>query len=322
MDATWDCIVVGAGAAGLSAALVLGRARQDTLVVDAGEQSNLAAHGIAGLLGHDGRPPAELYAQGRTELGSYPTVQLRTGTITGGRRDGTGFVVNLADGGQERTRRLLLATGMEYRYPDIPGIAPRWGRSVFHCPFCHGWEARDQILGVLDAGPMGAQRALLLGVWSDDVTLFTNGPVQLAVDELERLAGAGVTVEERPVAGMDGDGDALHAIVFSDGTQRPCEGLLIAVTLHQRSSLAALLGADIADPGPVAIDPVAVDQMFATSVPGLFAAGDLSAAMPSVATAIAAGSGAAAMVVHSLVAEDHHLTMHGASSAAHSAPRQ
>ena len=157
METTWDCIVVGAGAAGLSAALVLGRARQRTLVIDAGGQSNRDAHGIGGLLGNDGRPPAEFYAAGRDELAAYPTVRLRSGEVLGGARRGAGFVLELADGSREVARRVLLATGMDYRFPALPGIVERWGRSVFHCPFCHGWEVRDQPLGVLDRGATGVR---------------------------------------------------------------------------------------------------------------------------------------------------------------------
>jgi len=308
METQWDCIVVGAGAAGLSAALVLGRARQRTLVVDAGHPSNGVAHGIGGLLGNDGRPPAELYATGRAELGAYPTVELRSGEVVAGeRRDGR-FVLELADGNRETAWRVLLASGMDYRYPAVAGIAERWGRSVFHCPFCHGWEARDQPLGVLDPGPRGAERALLLRVWSDQVTLLTNGAAALDAEDLERLRAAGVDVDKRGVAELRGPGTTLTAVSFADGDELPLGGLLVAVTMHQRSGLAAQLGAAASEPGPVAVDAVEVDPMFHTSVPGLFAAGDLGSQMPSVANAVAAGSSAAAMIVHDVVAEAHGLT--------------
>jgi thioredoxin reductase len=301
MDTTWDCIVVGAGAAGLSAALVLGRARRRTLVIDAGEPSNRHAHGIGGLLAYDGRPPGDLYAQGREELAAYPTVELRSGEVVDGERDGTRFSLALADGARESARRVLLATGMDYRTPSLPGIAERWGRSVFHCPFCHGWEVRDQVLGVLGGGTGDVERALLLRAWSDDVTLLTDGPAELDADGAERLAAAGVAVDERPVAGLRGDGDALTAVTFADGSERPCGALLVPVTMHQRSPLAARLGATLADPGPVVADAVEVGAGFESSVPGLFAAGDVSVQMPSVPSAIASGNGAAAHIVRSLV---------------------
>ena len=314
MDTTWDCIVVGAGAAGLSAALVLGRARQRTLVVDAGGQSNRDAEGIGGLLGHDGRPPAELYAAGRQELAAYPTVELRSGQVLAGERRDAGFVLVLADGSREPARRVLLAAGMDYRYPALPGIGERWGRSVFHCPFCHGWEMRDQPLGVLDRGAAGVQRALLLRLWSDDVTLLADGPAELEADDSERLRAARVVVDERRVAGLRGPGSTLTAVTFADGAERTCHGLLVPVTLHQRSALAEQLGAAAAEPGHVAVDAVEVDPTFHTSVPGLFAAGDASSQMPSVANAVAAGSSAAAMIVHDLVAEAHPVAPAGAGA--------
>jgi thioredoxin reductase len=299
----WDCIVVGGGAAGLSAALVLGRARQRTLVVDAGHPSNAPAEGIGGLLGHDGTPPADFYATGRAELAQYPTVEVRTGEVMAGERGDAGFVLTLADGREEPARRVLLAMGMGYRYPDVPGVAERFGRSVFHCPFCHGWEVRDRTLGVLDNGATGVRRALMLRFWTDDVTLYTNGPVELDAADLGRLGGAGVAVDDRHVAGLRGAGDELDAIEFSDGDASKCQGLLVPVTLHQRSTLARQLGADVAEPGMVAADALVVDGMYHTSVPGLSAAGDLCTQMPSVAAAIADGSRAAAMIVHDLMAE-------------------
>ena len=300
MERTWDCIVVGGGAAGLSAALVLGRARRRTLLLDAGHQSNLAAHGIGGLLGYDQRPPGELYAAGRRELEAYPTVEVRRAEVVAGRRDDAGFSLELAGGGRESARRLVLATGMDYRHPDLPGIGERWGRSVFHCPFCHGWEVRGRSLGVLDPGETGVHRALLLRAWSDDVTLFAPG---VSDADAARLRDAGVQVEARAVEGLRGPGDELEAVILADGAERPCEGLLVAVTLHQRSSLAFELGAELAAPNPVVADAVEVDARGATTVPGLAAAGDAAAQMPSITNAIASGSLAAASVMQSLLGE-------------------
>jgi thioredoxin reductase len=314
MNTIWDCIVVGAGAAGLSAALVLGRARRHTLVVDAGRQSNRFADGIGGMLGHDGRPPDAYYAAGRDELAAYPSVELRSGEVVGGERDEGGFVLELADGARETARRVLLATGMDYRFPALPGIAERWGSSVFHCPFCHGWEVRDQSLGVLDRGARGMQRALLLRFWTDDVTLLSDGPAELDAGDAERLRAAGIVVDERQVAELRGPGDTLTAIAFADGAERPCRGLLVPAPMHQRSALAEQLGAAAAEPGPVAVDAVEVDPTFETSVPGLFAVGDVTPRMPSVANAVAAGSSAAAMIVHGLMADLHGLTPVGAHS--------
>jgi len=298
-NGNWDVVVVGAGAAGLSAGLVLGRARRETLIVDAGEPSNLAAEAVGGFLGADGRPPAELYERARAGLEPYGSVELRSGSVTEGSRDGDGFALRTGEGALERTRTVLIATGMEYRPPDVPGIAERWGRSVFHCPFCHGWEVRGGRLGVLDSGDGAVHRGLLLTSWSDDVTVYTNGNEQPADPA---LAAAGVAVDERPVVEVAGSGAELDAIRFADGTDRACSALLVPVTMHQRSDLAAQLGAEPGDPNPIAADPIRADDRGTTSVPGLLVAGDVTGRMPSVANAVASGSNAAAAVVQHLTA--------------------
>jgi thioredoxin reductase len=161
---------------------------------------------------------------------------------------------------------------------------------------------------VLDRGAEGARRALLLRFWSDDVTLLADGPAELDAEDVERLRAAGVTVDERRVAELRGPDSALTAVAFADGGELPCGGLLVPVTLHQRSALAEQLGAAASGPGPVAVDAIEVDPMFHTSVPGLSAAGDVSSQVPSVANAVAAGSSAAAMIVHGLMSEAHGLT--------------
>ncbi len=284
----WDCIVVGGGAAGLSAGLVLGRARRRTLIIDKGEPSNRFAHGIGGLLGQDGRPPQDFYADGLAELAKYPSVEYRHGAVVDGqpRRSSpqpggkasrqasvASFTLTLADGNTETATTIVLASGMDYAYPDVPGVAERWGRTAFHCPFCHGWEVRDRPLFVLDPTEFGPDRAKLLSAWSDDVTLLTENPRELRDDE----------------------------IVLADGTTRPCGGLLIGVRLAQRDGLAAQLGVTSSEPNPMFEDALQIDERNATDVPGVFAAGDLTGKPPSVASAVASGSMAAAMAVHALV---------------------
>lgn len=307
MDIEWDCVVVGGGAAGLSAALVLGRARRRTLVVDEGKQSNLAAHGMGGLLGHDGRPPAQLYDAGRAELAAYPTVEVRRGAVVSGIADAGSFVLELADGSRVRCRRVLLATGMDYQAPPITGLAELWGRSAFHCPFCHGWEARDQPLAVLARGERAVHMALMLRGWTDDIVMLTNGEPGLDPVHREQLNSVRVTIDEREIAEFVSESGELAAIEFTEGARLTRRGVLVATSMRQRSTLAAQLGVAAAPPGPVAVDAVdavEVDPFHRTSVPGVFAAGDLSAAMPQVAAAIAGGSLSAAAVVHSLLADD------------------
>ncbi len=304
MEESWECVVIGGGAAGLSAALVLGRARRRTLVVDASEQSNLAADGVGGLLGNDRRPPAELYAEGREEIARHPGVEIRSGeSVVDARADESGFELELGDGSRVRTRKLLLAMGMEYRPPDLPGLRERWGGAVFHCPFCHGWEVREGRLGALGGGDEGVTKALLLRAWSEDVTLLTDGDEDLAPPQLNRVESAGVKLEARPVEGLAADADAPAAVRFGDGSELALDGLLVPVSMHQRSALAAGLGVEFA-PKPLKEETIAVDPGFGTNVPGVYAAGDVCALMPSVASAIASGSIAAARIVHALMEEE------------------
>ncbi|MBP2451448.1 bifunctional NAD(P)/FAD-dependent oxidoreductase/class I SAM-dependent methyltransferase [Mycolicibacterium lutetiense] len=300
MDNIWDCVIVGGGAAGLSAALVLGRARRRVLLVDAGDQSNLAAHGIGGLLASDGRPPAELYSAGRAELAAYPTVEVRTGEVVTGE---PGFVLELADGTRERARTVLLATGMEYRPPNIAGLEALWGDSVFHCPFCHGWEMRDAPVAVIAQGDRAVHSALMMRGWTEDLMVLTNGDSGLDDAQVKALDAAGIGIDERLIAQFVADDGELAAVEFTDGARLARRGALVAATLHQRSLLATHLGA-VSAPGPIAVDALVVDAFARTSVPGLFAAGDLGAQMPQVATAVASGSQAGAAVVQYLLGED------------------
>ena len=300
MNNEWDCIIVGGGAAGLSAALVLGRARRRTLVLDDGEQSNLAAHGIGGLLGHDGRPPAQLYEAGRAELAQYPSVSFRAARVIEAKPDGDGFLVEMADGSRDHARRVLLATGMQYRPPQVAGLESLWGGSAFHCPFCHGWEVRDQPLAVLADGDRAVHMALMLKSWTDDIVVLTNG----AALQDDLLAAAGITVDHRVVSEFHSEGGELTEVRFTEGAPLPRRGVLVAAVLHQRSHLAAHLGVTFAPASPVAADAIVVDQFQRTTVPGVFAAGDVSVQMPQVAAAVASGSLAAAAVVQSLLADD------------------
>jgi thioredoxin reductase len=269
MDDYWDCVVVGGGVAGLSAALALGRARRRTLVLDRDGQSNRVAEHVGGLLGHDGTPPAELYARAREQLAAYPAVTLRPAEALDARAEGDGFVVVLGDDGDEvRTRALILATGMDYEVPDVPGFREHWGRAVFHCPFCHGWEVRDRPLVVYGRGEQAEHQLALLEGWTDDVTLVDP-------DEFGEL---------RVEAGE------LRSVVRRDGSEIPCEGVLVQAPLRRRGRLPERLGLALTDH-----DLVAVDSLGRTSVPGVYAAGDLAVAPQQVA--IALGSGHLAGVV-------------------------
>ena len=263
MDGDWDCVVVGGGVAGLSAALVLGRARRRTLVLDRDGQSNRAAQHVGGLLGHDGTPPAELYALAREQLAAYEAVLVRSAEAVDARADGEGFVVALADdGGEVRARALILAMGMDYEVPDVPGFREHWGHAVFHCPFCHGWEVRDKPLVVYGRGELAERQATLLEAWTDDVTV----------------------VDPDEFAGLRAEGGELQAVVRRDGSEVRCDGVLIHAPLRRRGLLPERLGLELTDDGLVA-----ADAFGHTSVPGVYAAGDLAVAPQQVAIALGSG---------------------------------
>jgi thioredoxin reductase len=259
----YDCVVVGGGVAGLSAAMVLGRARRRTLVLDRAQQSNLAAAHVGGLLGHDGTPPAELYELARAQVSAYDSVAMREAEVVNARAESDRFVVGLAEGnGDVRTRSLILATGMTYEIPDVPGFAELWGDAVFHCPFCHGWDVRDRPLAVYGAGEIADRQAALLAGWTDDVTIVDPSDV------------TGVRVEE----------GALQALVCRDGSEIRCDAVLIHAPLRRRDSLPEQLGLTLTQG-----DFVEVDAQAHTSVPFVYAAGDLAVAPQQVAIALGSG---------------------------------
>ncbi len=303
MDGEWECAVVGAGAAGLSAALVLGRARRRTVVIDDNDQSNRASDVIGGLLGYDGRPPADLYAAGRQELLAYPAVEYRRKRVCSGRRVDNGFVLEIEGAEPVHARRVLLATGMLYCPPEIPGLEQLWGTTVFQCPFCHGWEMRDKRLAALAAGETALHSTLMLRGWSDDVVALTDGRSDLSPDDQRTLRSAGVTVDDRRVVELIGDNGQLTAIAFADGTRMERDGLLVEAPLRQRSPLAEQLGATCT-PGSLASGAISVDKIHRTEAGGVFAAGDVCTKEPHLAGAIAAGSKAAMIVVQSLLADE------------------
>ncbi|KWX57153.1 NAD(P)/FAD-dependent oxidoreductase [Mycobacterium sp. NAZ190054] len=299
----FECAVVGGGAAGLSAALVLGRARRRTIVIDGDDPSNRAAPVIGGLLGYDRRPPDQLYAAGREELTEYPSVEYRRAEVRSGRRVDRGFVLDVDDGTEVRAQRVLLATGMAYAPPQLPGLAELWGVSVFQCPFCHGWEVRDTRLAALASGQEGVHAALMLRGWSDDVVLLTDGRSELSPDDERLLHRAGVTVDDRRVVELTGTDGRLETIVFADGTRLDRDALMVEAPVRQRSPLAEQLGATCT-PGPLGTEPLTVDKIARTSAGGVFAAGDVCTEQPHLAGAVASGSEAAMIIVQSLLADE------------------
>ena len=280
-----DAVIVGGGPAGLSAALVLGRARKRVLILDTGRPANAAsAHPIGGLLSQADVSPAELRRTGRDQLTELPTVEVRDGAVMDAVPTSDGLEIRLDDGSAV-TRSVVLAHGLRYDPPPVPGIKGLWGQSVFHCPFCDGWEVRDRPLAFHGNGPGAARSALVLAGWSNDVVLCTDGPAQLD-GEREVLAAAGVRIREEPIRELIGAEGQLDRIEFAAGPAEQRAALFVRTRREQPNALAEALGCRLSDGGTIETD---IDGR--TGVPGIYAAGDAATEHSrSVANAVGFGS--------------------------------
>src|SRR4051812_5038775 len=248
-----DAVIVGGGPAGLSAALVLGRARRSVLVLDTGRPANAASNAIGGLLAQGGVAPTDLRRQGREQLADHPNVEVRNAEVIDADRSPEGIAVRLDDGAHARTRSLVLAHGLRYDPPPLPGIDALWGQSVFHCPFCDGWEVRDCPLAVHGGGPEAARSALVVASWSRDVVLCTDGPARLN-GERDALARAGVKLREEPIRRLSGRDGRLDLIEFMDGSAERRDALFVRTNRGQPNDLAAGLGCHLTEAGTIAVD--------------------------------------------------------------------
>ncbi|MFC7913220.1 NAD(P)/FAD-dependent oxidoreductase [Streptomyces sp. NPDC057386] len=342
MTESYEVIVVGGGAAGLSAALVLGRARRRTLVVDAGEPRNAPAAHTQGFLTRDGMPPAEFLAVGREEIARYGVDLVRDRAVdvrrvADVRRPGSphgvpsahgtpdtaptapgighppevdathpydGFEVTLASGRTVRARRLVVATGLRDELPDVPGVAERFGRDVLHCPYCHGWEVRDRAFGVLATSPLSVHQALMVTQWSKDVTFFLHRVAErdLAEEDLRRLGAAGVRIVPGEVAGLVVEEDRLSGVRLADGTVHAREAVFVAPRAVPGTDLLERLGAELRET-PFGAYPV-IDEQGRTSVPGVWAAGNASGFSEQVINAASRGYRAGAAINGDLLFAD------------------
>ncbi|WP_169164754.1 bifunctional NAD(P)/FAD-dependent oxidoreductase/class I SAM-dependent methyltransferase [Cellulomonas taurus] len=298
-----DVLVIGGGAAGLSGALTLGRARRSVLVVDAGEPRNAPAAHMHGFLGHDGLPPADLLARGRAEVEGYG-VRLHHGRVTAAVPEGNGFLATLDGGAEVRARRVLVATGLVDELPEVDGLRARWGRDVVHCPYCHGWEVRDRRIVLL--GSM--HQALLWRNWTAALTWVT--PTTPEADDRAKLAALGITVVEDAPAEVLVEADAVTGIRLASG--RVLEAEVIATGAPMRPRLDGLDGLGlVAEEGPFPGSSfLPTGDRGQTVVPGVRAAGNVTDLSAQVVVAAAEGQMAAAMLNMELIEEDTTRAMH------------
>lgn len=296
----YDVIIIGGSFAGLSAAMQLARARRRILLVDAGRPRNRFAHASHGFLGQDGVAPADIMREGLRQLSAYPTVDFFHGEAGSARADGQGFRIGLSDGCDVLARRLVLATGVTDELP-LPSMAERWGVSVLHCPYCHGYEVRDRPIAVIANHPAAAHQGVMLPDWGP-TTYFTQGVFEPTPEEAAQLSARGVTIERSPVVELLGEGQATRALRLADGREVVAEAVFTAPKTRVTSPLAEQLGCAFAE-GMTGLH-IQVDAMQQTTAANVFAAGDAAQPMHNATLASAAGVMAGVAAHRSLIAEE------------------
>ncbi|GAA1315460.1 NAD(P)/FAD-dependent oxidoreductase [Nonlabens tegetincola] len=309
----FDAVIIGGGAAGLSAAQALGRSLRRTLVIDSGEPRNRFAGHMHNVLGLDGTPPGELIARGRAEAEAYG-VEFAVGLVSAVREGKNGLVLDVEGraGGAPttiRTRALVVATGVVDVLPDIPGLAAHWGSSVLHCPYCHGWEVRGQRLAVIATSPASLHQAKLLRQWTDSLTVFSAGLGELDAAVERELSARGVALVPAAVTEVVGGAAGLAGVRTSDGALHNIDAVFTAATMTPRDEFLAGLGLERTD-APFG-SFLAVDPMGNTSHPRVWAIGNIVNPMATVPIAMGAGAQAGAAVNYALVEEDFGLAAEG-----------
>ena len=294
-----DTVIIGGGAAGITASLYLGRFRRRVVVLDTATQANRVSHAAHGFFTRDGTPPAELIQIGQEQLRPYETVSLQARAATAVTRDEGYFRITLDDGSALTSRKVLLATGLKDTLPPVVSIEQFWGTSVLHCPYCDGWEWRDQPIAILNDGTSALHIAKLLRVLTDDLILCTHGSKLLNEADRASLQGYGVRVIDTPIHHIEGDNAQVEGIVFLDDHKIARKAIFVQLTSIQQAPFAVQLGCRM-----TSLTLVEVDELGRTSVPGVYAAGDLANRIRQVAMAVAQGASAAVGINTDLIAED------------------
>jgi thioredoxin reductase len=301
----YDVVVIGGGAAGLSGAVALARSRRSVLVLDAGDPRNAPAEHVHNFLTRDGASPAEIYLTGRAEVVGYGG-RVEAGRVTAVRRQGKSLAVEIGER-SVGARRVLLATGLRDELPDIPGLAERWGTDVLHCPYCHGWEVRDQRVGVLVTGPMAMHQALLFRQLSPQVTVLQHTGPALSDAQREQFDALGIKVIDGRVVRVDSDADGLTSVLLDDDSRVPLDALVVAPSFTARAEALASIGLE---PVEVYMDDhllgtrIEADPTGATPVAGVWAAGNVTDYKAQVISSAAAGLAAGAAINADLIAEE------------------
>ncbi len=294
----FDVIIVGGSNAGLAAGMTLGRALKQVLIIDGGNPCNKQTPHSHNFLTQDGRRPAELLQIATAQVLAYPTVQLVSGTVTTADGSNGDFGVTTADGQRFRARKLLFATGIKDLMPAIQGFAPCWGISVIHCPYCHGYEYKGQETGILMNGEAAVELGTFIRNWTGRLTLYTHGKATLSAEGRQQLARRNIPIVEKEIRRLEHENGYLKSVLFTDGTRQPLDALYAKPAFEQHSPLPGQLGCSLTEGGYIQ-----VDEFKKTTVPGIYAAGDNTTPMRSVAGAVAAGTMAGAMLALEIIRE-------------------
>ncbi len=294
----FDVIIIGGSNAGLSAGLTLGRALRRVLIIDSGNPCNKQTPHSHNFLTQDGRKPVEMLETARAQVLSYPTVQYVSGTVTAAGGSNNHFEVTTSDERRFRARKLLFATGVRDIMPDIEGFAASWGKSVIHCPYCHGYEFKGQPTGILMNGDMAVDFSRFINNWTDQLTVFTNGKATFSAEGRERITRRKVRIVEKEIKSLEHESGYLKGIRFADDSRQPLNALYAHPAFEQHSKLPEQLGCTLTEGGHIQVNDAKM-----TSVPGIYAAGDNTTPMRVVAGAVAAGVMAGAMLNQEFIGE-------------------
>ena len=292
-----DVIIIGGSYSGLAAAMALGRSLRNVLIIDSGLPCNRQTPYSHNFLTQDGTAPKTIADLARKQVLQYPTIQFYEGVVVDATRTSLGYEVVTGEGKKFMSRKLLFATGIKDILPDIPGLAECWGISVLHCPFCHGYEVRQQPTGLLANGEAGFEMAGLLSNWTKELTVYTNGKADFTEEQFSKMASHSIRIEEREMGQLSHTSGQLNRIVFKDGHSTTLSALYVRTAFVQHCSLPEKLGCELTAEGYVQIN-----TMQQTTIPDIYASGDNTTRMRTVANAVAAGTMAGISIVKALAA--------------------
>lgn len=294
----FDVIIIGGSYSGLAAAMALGRALKKVLVIDSNQPCNRQTPHSHNFLTQDGKPPAEIAALARVQVEQYDSVHFYSGLAVKGTQSAQGFAIETSKGECFEAKKLIFATGIQDRLPEIPGFSACWGISALHCPYCHGYEVKNQATGILGNGESGFEFAMLISNWTQNLTLLTHGKSRLTAEQQKKLEKHQIRIIETEIERIDHSNGAIHCLCFKDGTKMPVKALYTRPDFVQHCQIPESLGCELTPEGYLKTDPLQK-----TTVAGIYACGDNATRMRTVANAVAMGTTAGMMLNKELVTE-------------------